>query len=171
MKKVVLLLFFIHLTVFAQINDLKGNVKSIRVKVILQKEKEETTEAEYFIDENGNEFKRTYKKDDDFAQIVGPYSQLNVKFLKKYYHSHWKENASPNFSNFYIKFSKSRKPITEIWYGYKNSDKRAHYYYDYYQNDSLKYEIDKHYRPNDTSKYFYNKFGKERKYYRILPFG
>jgi hypothetical protein len=164
MRKIIYLLFlFLSFPTFGQINDLKGNVKSLRVKVIPQKEKEETPEAEYYIDENGNEIKRTYKKNhDEYLEIVGPYSQLNIKFLKKFYHSHWKENASPNFSNFYIKFSKSRKPITEIWYGYKNSDKRAHYYYHYYQNDSLKYEIDKHYKPNDTIKYFYNKFGKEK---------
>jgi hypothetical protein len=150
---------------FAQINDLKGNVKSLRVKVIPQKEKEkeETPDAEYFIDENGNEIKRTFKKDDVYILDLGPYGEFfNPKYLKNSYYKSWIENASPRFANFYLKLSKSRKPITEIWYGYKNSDKRAHYYYHYYQNDSLKYEIDKHYKPYDTIKYFYNKFGKEK---------
>jgi len=163
MGKIIYLLFlFLSFSTFAQINDLNGNVKSLRVKVFSQKEKKEKPEVEYYIDEDGNEIKRTYKKDDDIYDIIGPYSQSNIKFLKKYYHSRWKENASPNFSNFYIKFSKSQKPTIEIWYGYKNSDKRAHYYYEYYQNDSLKYEIDKHNKSYDTIKYFYNEFGKEK---------
>jgi hypothetical protein len=164
MRKIIYLLFlFLSFSAFAQINDLKGNVKSLRVKVIPQKEKEETPEVEYYIDENGNEIKRTYKKDPDEVVIFGPYGERsNFKYLKKSYHKIWTENASPCFANFYLKLSKSRKPLDEIWYGYTNDDKIRHYYYDYYQNDSLKYEIDKHYKPYDTIKYFYNKFGKEK---------
>jgi hypothetical protein len=148
---------------FAQINDLKGNVKSLRVKVLV---KDETPETEYYIDENGNEIKRSYKKDPDEVVIFGPYGALfNLKYLKNTYYKSWTESASPYFANFYLKLSKSQKPLDEIWYGYTNNDKMRHYYYDYYQNDSLKYEIDKHYTPNDTIKYFYNKFGKEKVIY------
>jgi hypothetical protein len=163
MKKVVLLLFFINLTVSGQINDLKGNVKSLRVKVLV---KDETPETEYYIDENGNEIKRTYKKVHEYILDLGPYGELfNLKYLKNSYYKSWIENASPRFVNFYLKLSKSRKPVDEIWYGYTNSDIRRHYYYEYYQNDSLKYEIDKHYKPYDTIKYFYNEFGKEKVIY------
>lgn len=164
MRKIIYLLFlFLSFSAFAQINDLKGNVKSLRVKVIPQKEKEETPEAEYYIDENGNEIKRTYKKVHEYILDLGPYGEFfNPKYLKNSYYKSWIENASPRFVNFYLKLSKSRKPVDEIWYGYTNSDIRRHYYYEYYQNDSLKYEIDKHNKSYDTIKYFYNEFGKEK---------
>lgn len=119
MKSTLLFIFFITPRIlFSQTDSLKGNIKSVREKLIfidstIQNRKLWSSEGEY-----------------------GHYGFTSPEFTFSRFNSWWYNTSWCHYLNYYREFDSSRKLISEIWF-YKNGEILEKYFYRYDERNNL----------------------------------
>jgi len=158
MKYLLTLLFTLsNLLSFSQNDKIKGDVKSIREKVIF---KIHEKKVEEFVDDEGKTIRRTYLPDLGISRSHYGSFFKSPDLIISGFPKTWYYNYNSGYKNYFKSFSKTGKRILEKWYEY-DEEVIDTIEFKYDANDSLILRIEKDYYISLEER-VYNKSGVER---------